>query len=111
MKDARQTLRDSLVSIRANRDFTEAVIQFADGSRLAFCHRVGERWAKAVGPTEREDDQGLAGKLLAAMAMFRLNAKHLDISFADGSRWDERIEGLGIRGEGSAGKHNLSADL
>jgi hypothetical protein len=64
-----------------------------DESRLCFCHRVGERWAKAVGPDGREESGGLAAQLLSAMAMFRLNAKHLDIHFADGSRWEERLSG------------------
>ena len=65
---------------------------FHDNSRLCFCHRVGERWAKAVGPEDREDEAGLAGELLSAMTMFRLNAKHLDIQFEDGSRWDEALQ-------------------
>ena len=67
---------------------------FGDNSRLCFCHRVGERWAKAVGPEDREDEAGLAGELLRAITMFRLNAKHLDIQFEDGSRWDETLQEL-----------------
>jgi len=63
-----------------------------DGSRLCFCHRVGERWAKVVGPAENETEAALAGHLLAAIKRFRLNAKHLDIEFADGSRWDEALQ-------------------
>ena len=66
-------------------------MRLQDNSRLCFCHRVGERWAKAVGPGQREDETGLAGELLSAMTMFRLNAKHLDIQFEDGSRWDEAL--------------------
>jgi hypothetical protein len=52
---------------------------------------VGERWAKAVGPEQRESEAALAGALLAAMTKFRLNAKHLDIEFDDGSRWEEGL--------------------
>ncbi len=86
-----ETLRTALLTVEANESFSEAVLRFRDGSRLCFCHRVGERWAKAVGPEQRETEPGLAGELLAAMTMFRLNAKHLDIEFEDGSRWDERV--------------------
>jgi hypothetical protein len=86
-----ETLRAALVTVEANEIFTEAVMRFRDGSVLCFCHRVGERWAKAVGPTEREDEAGLAAELLAAITTFRLNAKHLDIQFTDESRWDEKI--------------------
>ncbi|MEX0610730.1 MAG: hypothetical protein WD738_04705 [Pirellulales bacterium] len=87
-----ETLRKDLLTVEANDDFTEAVMRFHDNSRLCFCHRVSERWAKAVGPNEREDEAGLAGELLSAMTMFRLNAKHLDIQFEDGSRWDEAVQ-------------------
>ncbi len=86
-----ETLRAALVTVEANEIFTEAVMRFRDGSRLCFCHRVGERWAKAVGPSQRDDEAGLAAELLSGMTMFRLNAKHLDIQFADESRWDEKI--------------------
>lgn len=86
-----ETLREALVGVEANERFTEAVLRLRDESRLCFCHRVGERWAKAVGPDGREHEPGLAGELLSAMTMFRLNAKHLDILFDDNSRWDERI--------------------
>ena len=86
-----ETLRDSLRAAKVNEGFTEALLLLHDNSRLSFCHRVGERWAKAIGATEQEDDTGLAGQLLAAMTMFRLNAKHLDIQFKDGTRWDEAL--------------------
>ena len=87
-----EILRKSLLTIEADENFTEAVMRFRDGSRLCFCHRVGERWAKAVGPEEREAESGQAGELLSSMSMFRLNAKHLDIQFEDGSRWDEALQ-------------------
>ena len=88
-----ERLRKSLLAVEANEDFTEAVMSLNDGSRLCFCHRVGERWAKAVGPDQREDAPGVAGEFLAAIRMFRLNAKHLDIEFEDGSRWDQPVPG------------------
>jgi hypothetical protein len=59
---------------------------------LCFCHRVGERWVKAVGPEHCEGVPGLAGELLAQITMFRLNAKHLDIEFRDASRWNEALQ-------------------
>ena len=80
-----------MLTVAANEGFTEAVMTFNDGTRLCFCHRVGERWAKAVGPEQRESNEGLAGELLAAIRMFRLNAKHLDVQFEDGSRWDQAV--------------------
>ena len=87
-----KTLRSHLLTAEANENFTEAVMLFHDNSRLCFCHRVGERWAKAIGPAHREEEGGLAGELLSVMTMFRLNAKHLDIQFEDESRWDEALQ-------------------
>ena len=87
-----EALRSGLLIVAANEKFTEASLRFQDDSRLCFCHRVGERWAKAIGPGQRENETGLAGELLFAMTMFRLNAKHLDIQFKDGSRWDEALQ-------------------
>jgi len=87
-------LRAGLIAVEADEKFTQAVMRLGDNSKLCFCHRVGERWAKAVGPEDREDEAGLAGELLRAIATFRLNAKHLDIQFKDGSRWDEALQEL-----------------
>lgn len=84
-------LSEALVKVAVDEQFTEAVLTLDDDSRLCFCHRVGERWAKAIGPERREDEGGRAEQLLAAIAMFRLNAKHLDIQFQDGSRWDHAV--------------------
>ena len=92
-----EQLRSELLAVEVNEDFTEAVMQFHDNSRLCFCHRVGERWTKSVGPVQRENEAGLAGQLLSAITMFRLNAKHLDIQFQDGSRWDEAVQKLDRR--------------
>ena len=86
-----ETLRTALLTIEVNEDFTEAVMRLQDRSRLCFCHRVGERWAKAVGPEQREHEGGKAEELLSAITMFRLNRKHLDIQFEDGSRWDQAL--------------------
>lgn len=89
---SKEHLRSELLAVEVNEDFTEAVMQFHDNSRLCFCHRVGERWVKSVGPVQRENEAGLAGELLSAITMFRLNAKHLEIQFQDGSRWDEAVQ-------------------
>jgi len=84
-----EQLGEKLVTSEVNADFTEAVLQLQDGSRLCFCHRVDERWAKAVGPEGQEARAELAEEFLSAITLFRLNSRHLDIQFADGSRWDE----------------------
>ena len=85
-------LAKAILTVEMNEDFTEAVMRLQDNSRLCFCHRVGERWAKAVGPEEREHEGGEAKELLSVIKMFRLNRKHLDIQFEDGSRWDEALQ-------------------
>ena len=89
-----ETLRRGLVAVEANDQFSEAVLRLDDRTRLCFCHRVDERWAKAVGAEQSESEGGLAEVLLAGIQMFRLNSKHLDIQFEDGSRWDEPLQGL-----------------
>jgi len=65
-------------------------VALRDGSRLYFRHSVGERTAQAVGRAGDEKNHGQAGVLLAAIQMFRLNKKHLDITFTDGSRWERK---------------------
>jgi hypothetical protein len=79
----REMLQQAFASLEVDSAHTEAVLLLRDGSRLCFCHRVGERWAKAGGPT--------AEQVLARMALFRLNAKHLVVQFDDGSEWEERL--------------------
>ncbi len=91
-----ETLKKALLTIEVNAEFTEAVVRLQDNSRLCFCHRVGERWAKSVGPEEQEHEGGMASELLAAIEMFRLNRKHLDIHFKDGSRWDEDLKKIDL---------------
>ena len=81
-------LRQALVSLEVNDTFSEAVVALGDGSRLRFRHRVGERWARAESADGTEDAANLAGKVLSRIDMFRLNAKHLDVQFQDGSRWE-----------------------
>ncbi len=80
-----ERLRRAFVSVEVNDSFTEAVILLSDQSKLCVCHRVGERWVKAAGP-------GLAEQVLAGIATFRLNGKHLELAFADSSRWELRFQ-------------------
>jgi hypothetical protein len=88
-------IRESFVSVEVNEDFTEAVLSMQDGSRLCFRHRVGERWARAEAPGQTGSDTALAGRVLSLIALFRLNARHLDVQFADGTRWEVRFGGSG----------------
>ncbi len=89
-----EVLRDSFVSIKTDARFTEAVVTLRDESLLYFCHRVGERWAKAVRPEGNEGGCSHSQELLDAIRMFRLNAKHLEILFDDGSCWEWRPESV-----------------
>ena len=66
-------------------------MRFVDGSHLAFCHRVDERWVKAIRCDQNGSNSTIAEQLLTDISQFRLNAKHLDIQFQDGSRWDETL--------------------
>jgi hypothetical protein len=88
-----ELLRQALAGVEANGEFTEAVVTLRDGSRLCFCHRVGERWARAVGPAGAEGESGVASQVLARIVRFRLNAKHLEVEFSDGDRWEARFQG------------------
>jgi hypothetical protein len=99
-----QLLRQTFVSLQVNDDFSEAIVQMGDGSRLCFCHRVGERWAKAVSAAETEKHRGLADQVLERITQFRLNAKHLDVQFQDGSRWEARFGSEGNRLRSAAGR-------
>jgi hypothetical protein len=97
-------LRSALTSLEVNDSFSEAFITMRDQSRLHFCHRPGERWVKAetgaIGPPSEDalslpiveaghgSPPTLAGRVLLTIAMFRLNAKHLDVKLNDGSRWE-----------------------
>lgn len=63
-----------------NTAFTEAVLYFKDGSYLQFEHSSrSNRWARA----SKEDT--LADKICRSLQQFRLNAKHLQLFFEDGS--------------------------
>jgi hypothetical protein len=77
-------LRRAFRGLEVNGDFSEAVVVFDDDSRLDFRHRVGERTVQATGA----GDATVAAETLARIVLFRLNARHLDVQFSDGSRWE-----------------------
>lgn len=63
-----------------NASFTEAVLYFNDGSHLQFEHSSrANRWARASAA------ETMADKVCRSLYQFRLNAKHLQLFFEDGS--------------------------
>lgn len=86
-----ESLRAAFSSLEVNESYSTADLRMRDESRLCFCHRVGERWAKAMGRDDAAGSSTQAGQVLSRVSMFRLNAKHLDIQFADGTRWEARF--------------------
>lgn len=63
-----------------NAAFTQAILFFDDGSYLQFEHTSRtNRWARASSSPSMADD------LCRALQRFRLNAKHLQLYFDDGS--------------------------
>ena len=63
-----------------NATFTQAVLYFKDGSYLQFEHSSrSNRWARA------SKDDTMAEKICRSIRQFRLNAKHLQVFFEDGS--------------------------
>jgi hypothetical protein len=64
----------------ANAEFNEASLFFRDGSFLQFVHKArSERWARP------STDDTLAGEVCRGLRQFRLNAKHLQLFFDDGT--------------------------
>ena len=93
--NAAEQLDHHLTSSDANAAFSEAVLTLVDDTRLCFRHTVEQRWARAVGSEADESAHGLATELVEQISGFRLNAKHLDIQFADGSRFDRPLHPAG----------------
>ena len=70
-----------------NAAFNKAVLHFADGSYLQFEHTSrSNRWARASA------DSTIGDRICRSLANFRLNAKHLQLFFEDGS--DAEFTGL-----------------
>jgi len=69
-----------VVRYGVNPAFTQAVLVFQDDSRLLFAHSSrANRWAKAAPAAS------MADACCQVLQQFRLNAKHLQLFFADGS--------------------------
>jgi hypothetical protein len=63
-----------------NAAFNRATLDFTDGSQLQFEHSSrSNRWAKASAPAT------IADEVCRSIHQFRLNAKHLQLFFEDGS--------------------------
>jgi hypothetical protein len=63
-----------------NAEFNQATLYFADGSHLQFEHTSrSNRWARASADRTTADD------VCRTLYQFRLNAKHLQLFFEDGS--------------------------
>jgi len=72
--------RNSVTDYIANTEFTEASLFFRDGSFLQFVHKArDQRWARPSA------DDTLSGQVCRSLRQFRLNAKHLQLFFDDGS--------------------------
>ena len=73
-------VQPQVVRYVVNAACTQAILVFTDESRLFFEHTSREnRWAKA------SREQSLAERCCEGLTQFRLNAKHLQLYFADGS--------------------------
>lgn len=80
MATSAQTALSQATRYVANGTFDKAVLFFADGSYLQFQHTgIDTRWAKASA------QPSMADTVCQAMRLFRLNAKHLQLYFTDGS--------------------------
>lgn len=80
MNTQAQTIQPLVVRYVANPGFTQAILVFTDGSRLLFQHSSrADRWAKA------SSTDTMADHCCQALQQFRLNAKHLQLYFGDGS--------------------------
>lgn len=75
-----QQIQPQVVRYVVNAAFTQAILVFTDESRLLFEHSSRtNRWAKASLPNTQAD------ACCQALQQFRLNAKHLQLYFGDGS--------------------------
>jgi hypothetical protein len=63
-----------------NAEFNRATLHFSDGSHLQFEHTSrSNRWARASA------EATVAHDICTSIRQFRLNAKHLQLFFEDGS--------------------------
>jgi hypothetical protein len=69
-----------VISYTVNAAFNRATLDFTDGSQLQFEHTSrSNRWARASSEATK------AGEICRSIRQFRLNAKHLQLFFEDGS--------------------------
>lgn len=87
--------RNAVTRIDVNDRFNQATVCFRDGSTLRFEHSTRDnRWARAsAGETT-------ADRVCQALAQFRLNARHLQLFFNDGSDADFPITERGQETDG-----------
>jgi hypothetical protein len=77
----------TVMTMDVNEGANGAVLHFGDGSYLQFVHTSrSNRWAKA------SSEEGFAAQCCEALDKFRLNGKHLQLYFEDGSDTDMEIE-------------------
>lgn len=75
-----ETARKDAVRYTANGEFKRAALFFRDDSFIEFEHSSRDnRWARASA------DGTMADKVCQSIRQFRLNAKHLQLFFEDGS--------------------------
>lgn len=79
--------------LRVGRRFFEAQLVFDDTSFLHFRHDPHTRWVQAWAP----EAGGLAPELVSRIARFRLNRRHLELWFDDGSRLEVLLGAFGTR--------------
>ena len=73
-------VRNEAVRYDADAEFKRAALFFRDGSFIEFEHSSRDtRWARASG------DGTMADKICRSIRIFRLNAKHLQLFFEDGT--------------------------
>ncbi|HCR17327.1 MAG TPA: hypothetical protein DIU35_07565 [Candidatus Latescibacteria bacterium] len=77
------TFNMGIVALDVNVDANAAVLHFEDGSYIEFVHTSrSNRWAKP------SSESGVSENCCEAMKSFRLNGKHLQVYFEDGSAID-----------------------
>lgn len=80
-------VREQATGWVANAAFNRATLFFRDGSHLRFEHTSRQnRWAKA------SEEGTMAEKTCLLLSQFRLNTRHLELFFQDGSNAEFRPE-------------------
>ena len=81
--DYAEYARKHVLRYTVNAAFNRGTLEFTDGSHLEFEHTSrSNRWAKA------SSDATEADEICRAIRQFRLNAKHLQLFFEDGTAID-----------------------